>query len=268
MVGAAETEIMTNKIYSRVVEKKPSVAAAPPAAFSFAATMANLTKPKDVETVVKREEPGPPETAEEKAKRIRKEERRKLRVSWRPDESLVAVKYFMHDPEEELGHDASQVRDVGDIGSEGRMLKEHRDMMDIEDEEEEIHKPADRAWHDPSLIDFSVITEADKDRNYAPYGGGVQIPASAEREVQERREANTLMAFYSSRFDIPATPKEAPPEADSASVEVKEFGPFPEQLVVCRQDPLGLEFQTNKFLGAFEISSRQASYKNRPNHCV
>lgn len=233
-------KILTSR--SNTVEKKSPVAsagtiqtkalAAP--AFSFAATMANLTKPKEAEPVVKSDESGPPETDVEKAKRLRKEERRKLRVSWRPEESLVAVKYFTHDPEEELGHDASQVRDVGDIGSEGRMLKEHRDQMDIDDEDEDTSKPTDKLWRDPTLIDFSDIGPEEQARNYVPYGGGTQKPESPERQVQEQREANTLMVFYSSPADIPSTPKEAPAENAVETTVVKDFGPPPAQVLVRR----------------------------------
>jgi len=206
--------------------------AAPAPAFSFAATMANLTKPKEAEPVLKQEDINPPETPEEKTRRVRKENRRKLRVSWKPDESLTAIKYFTHDPEEELGHDASQVRDVGDIGSEGRMLKEHRDMLDIDDDDEETSKPIEKPWRDPVLIDFSVVNQDELQRNYAPYGGGIQKPDSPESETQMLREANTLMAIYSSSADIPPTPKEAPAESTTVSTAAKNFGTPPDHILV------------------------------------
>ncbi len=104
--------------------------------FSFAETMANLTKPKEAEPVAKTEDNRPPETEEEKSKRLRKEERRKLRVSFKPDDSLTDIRLFTHDPEEEVGHEDSMMRDVDDIGGEGRMLKMHKDF-DMMDEEED-----------------------------------------------------------------------------------------------------------------------------------
>ena len=125
-------------------------AAAPKPSFSFAETMANLTKPKEVVSTTKLEN-RPPETAEEKAKRLRKEERRKLRVTFKPDDSLVDIRVFVHDPEEEVGHDDSMVRDVGDIGGEGRMLKMHKDldMMD-EDEDGNTGEETLAPWRLPS----------------------------------------------------------------------------------------------------------------------
>lgn len=190
--------------------------------------MANLTKPKEPEPTVKPEETGPPESRQERSKRLRKEERRKLRVSWRPDESLVAVKLFTHDPDEELGHDASQVRHAGDIGSEGRMLKEHRDMMDLDDEDEDDTSLENKPWRDPPAIDFSDINSDERDRNYVPYGGGKQKPDTPERDIQERREANTLMAIYSSTTDIPPSPKEPPADAAGPTPILREFGTPPD----------------------------------------
>lgn len=119
-------------------------------AFSFAETMANLNRQKS-DAPLKSEETRPPETAEEKRKRLRKEQRRKLRVSFKADDELVEVRTFVHDPEEELGHDDSMVRDVGDSRGEGQMLKMHKDL-DL-DEEEEDYEPTEAlpaVWHEPS----------------------------------------------------------------------------------------------------------------------
>lgn len=119
--------------------------------FSFAETMANLNRAKS-EMPLKSEETRPPETAEEKRKRLRKEQRRKMRVSFKADDELVEVRTFVHDPEEELGHDDSMVRDVGDSRGEGQMLKLHKDL-DLMDEEEEDYEPSEElpvVWHEPS----------------------------------------------------------------------------------------------------------------------
>lgn len=98
--------------------------------------MANLTKPKQKEPTPKEEEiKRVPETAEEKRKRLRKEERRKLRVTFKPDNQLVEVRLFHHDVDEELGHEANMIRDVSDVGGEGRMFKQHKDM-DVDDDDE------------------------------------------------------------------------------------------------------------------------------------
>lgn len=120
--------------------------------------MAALSAQKEA-VPVKQEETRRPETAEEKKKRLRKEERRKLRVSFRADEDLVQIREFVHDPEEELGHEDSQVRDVKDTRGEGQMLKMHRDL-DVDDEEdyeppEEIVLPE---WNNPQRKSAAMIT--------------------------------------------------------------------------------------------------------------
>ena len=113
--------------------------------------MANLTKPKEAPSTMKAEENLPPETEEEKKKRLRKEERRKLRVSFKPDDSLTEVRIFVHDPDEEMGHDDSMIRDVGDVGGEGRMLKMHKDLEGLdEDEDGTSTEEVLATWYTPS----------------------------------------------------------------------------------------------------------------------
>lgn len=209
-------------------------ATAKPSGFSFADAMASLNKPKEPEPVVnKRQEEttGPPESAEEKTKRLRKEQRRKLRVSWKPDTALEEIREFIHEPEEEYGFDANQVRDARDKDSEGRMFKlgSHQDMMDIDDEDDEPELPPSelddhsKSFPAPTEIDFSRIPQEERDKLYMPYCGGSLQPDSPERAAQEQREANTLIAVYADRSDIPATPKE-PPESNEEYKEPKPFG--------------------------------------------
>lgn len=132
-------------------------------AFSFAETMANLNKQKD-DAPSKPEDIRPPESVEEKRKRLRKEQRRKLRVSFKADDDLVEVRTFEHDPEEELGHDDSMVRDVGDSRGEGQMLKMHKDL-DLMDEEDD-YEPAEElpiAWYSPSRKSCPNLTRDSTD---------------------------------------------------------------------------------------------------------
>lgn len=124
---------------SEIDTKSEETKTAPKPTFSFAATMANLQKQKEApapkpETIRK------PETPEEKRKRLRKEQRRKLRVSFKADGDLVQIREFVHDPEEDMGHEDSQTRDVGDSKGEGQMLKMHKDL-DLMDEDEDYEPP-------------------------------------------------------------------------------------------------------------------------------
>ncbi|KAL9114684.1 MAG: hypothetical protein Q9227_001362 [Pyrenula ochraceoflavens] len=187
------------------------VAAGPKPAFSFADTMAALDKPKEVK--VKKVESRPPETEEEKAKRLRKELRRKLRVSWKSDDELTEVKIFHHHPDEEIGHSVNMMRDVSDVGGEGRMLKMHKDFTD-DDEEEESRAEGEEIEHyfTPTTVDYDFSAQDTKD-NYAPRGGPKPVD-SPESEAQNSREETTLMVVYTSPADIPPSPKEPPSPAD------------------------------------------------------
>ncbi|KAL9598870.1 MAG: hypothetical protein Q9219_004210 [cf. Caloplaca sp. 3 TL-2023] len=208
-------------------------------AFSFAETLANLSKTK--ESTPKLEEDRAPETPEERQKRLRKEDRRKLRVSFKPDDSLVQVRIFEHDPDEEMGHDDSMVRDANDIKGEGQMLKMHRerDVMD-EDDDAEAGEEMLRPWTIPTCrfmsnvfvleltfapaVDFSIVAPEELDRNYDSRGGK-QKPESQEKAAQEQRELNTLMVIYTSSSDIPSSPRE-PLEQDSDDFSPEQsFGP-------------------------------------------
>ncbi|MCJ1282706.1 hypothetical protein MMC26_002031 [Xylographa opegraphella] len=204
-------------------------ASAPKPTFSFAETMANLTKPKEVPLTTKAEENMPPETEEEKKKRLRKEERRKLRVSFKPDDSLTEVRTFVHDPEEEMGHDDSMIRDVGDVGGEGRMLKMHKDLEGLDEDEEGMNTEELLApWNPPSLVDFSVVEAEELARNCVTRGGKVEV-RSKERAVQEQRELTVLMAFYTSLADVPSSPREpADPYSGEVSTELMFGAPSDE----------------------------------------
>jgi hypothetical protein len=213
-------------------DKKPVANASKPA-FSFAQTMASLLKPKEPEAApVKSEKQLPPETPEEKAKRLRKEARRHLRVTFKPDTALVQIKYFSHDPEEELGHDENFVRDAGDIGGEGRMFKQHKEL-EVDDDSDDEPELEIKPWREPSQIDFSTVPASARESNYAPFGGGQQIPSCPEREANERRENATLMVFYADPKDIPTSPRE-PLEQDQESapaVTVTNFGTPPDSVL-------------------------------------
>jgi len=205
--------------------------------FSFAQTMASLVRPKEQAVApVKTEKQFPGETSEEKAKRLRKESRRHLRVAFRPDASLVDIRYFSHVPEEEEGHEENLVRDAGDIGGEGRMFKQHKELdEDDDDEPEEVEY---RPWTEPSLVDFSDMP-ADAKGNYEPYGGGTNQPTCPEKEANMQRENGTLMVFYSSSSDVPPSPRE-PPEAmdvESASAATPLAFGTPPPSVLTRYPP-------------------------------
>ncbi|KAF1931387.1 uncharacterized protein M421DRAFT_2879 [Didymella exigua CBS 183.55] len=225
---ATKSTVQPKTAAAAAKDKKPATAAAKSAAFSFASTMAALTKPKEAETAPTRTEKDVPnETPEEKAKRMRKEARRHLRVTFRPDASLVAIKYFSHDPEEELGHDENFTRDAGDLGGEGHMFKQHKELEEEEDDDDD--ETEYRPWTEPSQVDFSVVDPEERKRNYMPYGGGENVPTCPEKEANERRENDILMVFYTSPADIPPSPHEPPEQTEDNTTTVTIFGTPPDK---------------------------------------
>ncbi|KAH8424351.1 uncharacterized protein LDX57_002102 [Aspergillus melleus] len=217
---------------STLSEKKDPQPAAPKPAFSFGDIMADLNKQKDPAPAQPAEDKAP-ETEEERKKRLRKEARRRLRVTWKPDSQLVQVRTFTHDPDEEL-HLGDH--EVGDVKGEGSVLKLHRDMDEMdEDDDGGLREESLLDYHEPTAIDDENITSPDRSGNFVKRGGAQQ-PISPEKEAQDHREATTLMVFYTSAADVPPSPKEPPAPADEEIVtDVVDFGEFPDK-VKARQE--------------------------------
>ncbi|KXL46086.1 hypothetical protein M433DRAFT_228237 [Acidomyces richmondensis BFW] len=246
---------------------------APKSTFSFAETMANLQKPKEEKPAsTKPEKELPPETPEEKAERLRKEARRKLHVSFKPGEELVQIRYFTHDPEEELGHDASQMRDVADAGGEGRALKLHQDMMDLDEDDDGEEEQSLIPFKEPSQIDFSVVDPEERQKVYSKFGGPLE-PESSERVIRARHEANTLMVFYGDENAIPPNPREpSDPYNGDQSIGSKDFG-RPEQTwydrvqerTANRSRWTGVQQQTTSaFQPAFDLAQFMKAQQHQP----
>ncbi|PLB53439.1 hypothetical protein P170DRAFT_349544 [Aspergillus steynii IBT 23096] len=216
-------------------EKKDSQPAPPRPTFSFGDLMADLNKQKEPAPAQPTEDKTP-ETEEERTKRLRKEARRKLRVSWKPDNQLVQVRTFTHDPEEELHLGDHAQREVGDVKGEGSVLKLHRDMDEMdEDDDNGLREESLFEYYAPSAIDDENAASQDRSGNFIKRGG-VQQPVSPEKEAQDHREATTLMVFYTSPAEVPSTPKEPPAPTDEEIVtDVVDFGELPDK-VKARQE--------------------------------
>ncbi|KAJ5153446.1 uncharacterized protein N7482_009924 [Penicillium canariense] len=214
------------------IKEKP---AAPPSkpAFSFDAIMADLSKPKEA-VVAKPAEDAPPETDEERQKRLRKEARRKLRVTWKPDDSLTEVRLFTHDPDEELGPGDGSMRGAGDVKGEGSVLKLHKDLEELE--EDDLGGIRETTLNDYTGLSEILIDSGEmKNANFIKRGGSQQ-PVSTEKLAQDHRESTTLMVFYTSPADVPPTPKEPlAVDSDETVPEVVPFGDIPDH-VKARQE--------------------------------
>ncbi|EOD51449.1 putative c-x8-c-x5-c-x3-h type zinc finger protein [Neofusicoccum parvum UCRNP2] len=188
--------------------------------------------PAEQQPAAKPEENRPPETEEEKTKRLRKEARRKLRVKWADDSTgnktlLESVRLFTHDPDEEIGHDASMVRDVGDVGGEGRMFKQHKDMMDLDDDDDRLSEEDFRKWKMPSMVDFSRVDDQERNRNYEPYAD-TPVP-----------DISRIMSILSqAQQQAPPQPAQPPQPAAASNDLEKTFSMFmPQQPPQISQPP-------------------------------
>lgn len=202
-------------------------------ASSFLGLLADMEKKPEKE--VKKETEQPNETEEERAKRLRKEARRKLRVSWKADAELVETRLFTHDPEEEIGDGDSLRRDAGDTGREGEALKMHKDMEDLEEDEDDDSFEDFEPYTPPSEVDFSVLKdEADSLTINSIKHGGAMKPESPSSEAQNKHEQDTVMTIYASKADRPSTPKEPDDSMDDFEPAEPET-PFGEPTEKTRQ---------------------------------
>lgn len=189
-------------------------------ASSFLGLLADMEKKPEKE--VKKDTEIPNETEEDRSRRLRKEARRKLRVSWKADAELVETREFTHDPDEEVGDGDSLRRHAGDTGREGEALKLHKDMEEMDDDEDEDSFEELEPYAPPSEVDFSVFNEVpgDLDANSLKVGGSVK-PDSPSSDAQNKREQDAVMAVYSSKAERPPTPKE-PDDNDEGDFEPAE----------------------------------------------
>ena len=156
------------------------------------------------------------ENADQKSKRLRKEARKKLRVSWKPDDELVQIKVFEKDDEEDEGRDTNMIRDAADDRSEGMMLKQRRDVEDEEEDDDIPYQP----WMAPMGVDFSPLPTDIREKSYVTRGGSVEFSTDEQKRIADR-EQRELMAIYTDPDDIPPTPKSPLPETAQTSGDSK-----------------------------------------------
>ncbi|KAH8893352.1 hypothetical protein GQ53DRAFT_745602 [Thozetella sp. PMI_491] len=201
-----------------VVKKAP---APPPSGKSkFASLLDEINDPK-TETrrgPVLPADPAKEETEEEKKRRLRKEERRRqnLRVTFKSDDRLVEVREFERHEDEEPGDFMTWGIDNSESKTdEGRALRES-------------HLSNIRSYEDLIPIDFpSSLATAARGEAYTTRGGPKQF-RTAEQAFMEDRDSKVLSVVYTSKEDIPPTPK-SPTLASSgpASTQQPEQWPLP-----------------------------------------
>lgn len=208
------------KVETKLPAPKASSTQGASASSGIASLLDSINAPKAPEPLVpvsrETRESGTPEAPEEKAKRLRKEARRKLRVSWKPEEELVQVRIFHKDDEEDEGRGTNMIRDAADDRSEGMVLKQRANEEEDEDDDDIPYQP----WLGPIETDFSSLAEDVRSKNYVTRGGTVTFATDEQQRIAER-EQRELMAIYTDIDDIPATPKSPLPEMATTNSEAK-----------------------------------------------
>ncbi|KAF4343319.1 hypothetical protein FBEOM_2723 [Fusarium beomiforme] len=188
----------------------------------IASLLDSINAPKPETPVAPKEANGPEtlETPEEKAKRLRKEARRKLRVSWKPEGELVQIKVFQKEEAEDEGRESNMIRDAADDRSEGMVLKQRANVEEEEDDEDVPYQP----WMGPVPIDLSRLPTDVRNKNFVTRGGNVTFTTDEQQRIADR-EQRELMAIYTDPADIPPSPKSPPPETAATSQQKTQYLP-------------------------------------------
>lgn len=204
-------------------EAKPTVAKAAAGGTSVVSSISSLLdsinskKPEPQAAPVKEgaTRSATPETAEQMTKRLRKEARRRLRVSWKPEGELAQIRVFEKDDEEDRGRDVNQLRDATDDRSEGMVLK-RRVNVNVDDDDDDVpYHP----WEAPTPVDFSHLPEEMRNKSYVTRGGSVKFTTEEQKRIAER-EQRELMVIYTDPADIPESSK-SPPSYDDSAMDVE-----------------------------------------------
>lgn len=224
--GAVAAKIITSKKEGKPMSSKVGAASASGSVSGIASLLDSINAKKPGPSVAPTEGrmPESQETAEEKTKRLRKEARRKLRVSWKPESELVQIKVFEKDDEEDEGRDINMIRDAADDRSEGMVLK-RRMHVDVDDDEDDDDDDDDddipyQPWLAPTTTDFSSIAEEIRKKSYVTRGGHIKFETEEQKRIADR-EQRELMAIYPDSMDIPPSPRSPPPEVAAGTVDTR-----------------------------------------------
>lgn len=171
------------------------------------------------------------ETPEQRAKRLRKESRRRLRVTWKPEPELTQVRIFHKEAAED---ENNMTQDAADDRSEGMMLKQRGNYTDDDDDDDD--DISGRAWVDPVRADLSSIPQEYREKAYITRGGTLTFHTD-EQKAMEEREQKELMVIYTDVSDIPPTPKSPAPEpavpnSDAQIAQLPQEGDFFKEMQV------------------------------------
>ncbi|KAI9782643.1 MAG: hypothetical protein M1816_001757 [Peltula sp. TS41687] len=208
----------------------------PRPAFSIFDALNSLNKVKADEAQIQEAKKLANETPEEKKRRLRREERRKLRVKFKPEDSLVEIRYFTHDQEEDVGREDNLLRDAADAVEEGRMFKQHKEL-DVMDDDDDDMREGDRwkvraadyvlkAYELPLPVKVDMINAGERAEMVVTRAGVVGVD-SPERAREDERQGISLSVHYLDSADIPSNSTEPHISDDFEFNPELMFGPLP-----------------------------------------
>ncbi|KAK4199331.1 hypothetical protein QBC40DRAFT_82619 [Triangularia verruculosa] len=199
---------------------KPKPAEAPKETSSsrsaFSALMDEIHQPKKVNTPVLPTKAAPEiplnETPEERKRRLRKEERRALRlkVTFKPGDSLVQIREFAREPEE-IDNNAKMAGGVNKY-DEAESFRKVNSKLGIR-----AHEIEDRDWEAPAAIDFAHIPAEKRAESFETRGGLKTFETEEQRFIREH-DRNELVVIYNHLNDIPPTPRSPQYEPSLGSI--------------------------------------------------
>ncbi|KAK4175543.1 hypothetical protein QBC36DRAFT_22312 [Triangularia setosa] len=188
---------------------KPRPAEAPKESSSsrsaFSALMDEIHQPKKVNTPVLPTKAVPEipanETPEERQRRLRKEERRALRlkVTFKPGDSLVQIREFAREPEEIDNN--SRMAGGANKYDEAESFRKVNSKLGIR-----AHEIEDRDWETPVAINFAHIPAEKRAETFETRGGLKTFETEEQRFIREH-DRNELVVIYNHLNDIPPTPR-------------------------------------------------------------
>lgn len=242
------------EMVSAAKASKPKVPEAPQPS-RFAALLSEIDQPKKVKAADPPPVPliDPNETEDERKRRLRKEERRKLnlRVAFRSEDRLVEIREFTRDPEEIA--ESAMARNIRsenkDKMEEGAALKKQKKELD--------------EWEDRIAIDFNGLPAEKRTQTFVTRGGLKEFETEQQKFMQDR-EAKELMVVYTDVADIPPSPK---------SPQLQPLPYFPDEPIRLPDSPEHEEFRQRAkdrealgFRRATESAQKRKAEESRPGY--
>jgi hypothetical protein len=145
------------------------------------------------------------------------ERKKKKKVHWKDDVDLVEVRTFTPDPSE-VPHKLRSFNDA-------KQMEYHEAIHNFDPEQDE-----EVTWREPPVIDIETAVPNKQYREALSIKrGGTKQPVQTEALAQQKREAHTMVVYYSSKVDIPPSPAE-PPSSSSVSGAEPKIIPIAESL--------------------------------------